>query len=81
MVKAFKLCPSYWSGISDSTYVLCSPKTFLPFVHRIENLDAKGNDLVELPKDIWKMSGLNRIDVTDNLLTGETTSHCYVVLE
>ena len=38
-------------------------------------MDAKGNDLVELPKDIWKMSGLNRIDVSDNLMTGEAHKH------
>jgi len=40
-------------------------------LRRIENLDAKGNDLVELPKDIWKMSGLHKIDISDNLMTGE----------
>ena len=38
-------------------------------------MDAKGNDLVELPKDIWKMSGLNNIDVSDNLMTGEANKH------
>ena len=42
----------------------------IEIVFRIENLDAKGNDLVEMPKDIWKMSGLHRVDVSDNLLTG-----------
>ena len=59
-----------YSKVKYNTYYICV------FTHdRIENMDAKGNDLVELPKDIWKMSGLNRIDVSDNLMTGEAHKH------
>lgn len=44
------------------------------------NSDAKGNDLVEFPKDIWRMSGLNKTDITDNLLTSKVLYNAYWAL-
>jgi hypothetical protein len=43
--------------------------TDFPYLYRIREVRAAGNDLIDLPRDIIKMKGLVHLDVSDNIIT------------
>jgi Leucine-rich repeat (LRR) protein len=42
--------------------------TDFPYLYRISEVRASGNDLEDLPKEIVKMQGLVYLDVSDNVI-------------
>lgn len=41
----------------------------LPYLYRMERLNAKNNNIDSLPADLWKMKSLDILDVSGNMLT------------